>query len=227
MKQIFVPTHGPDTWRELLADPVKHWRRGFSARTLAHAWERANGFPPEVRRAFQKADLRELRTIEMLLAIPEHQVDLPGGRRPSQTDVFVLARSPGGLVAVAVEGKVDEDFGPLVDEWYARPSLGKQERWRFITAKLGLHGVSARGLRYQLFHRLASAVIEAERFGARDAVMLVHSFKGRRDLFGDYSAFVELFGREAKRGTIVQLEAPHSIRLHAGWVTGNPRHLSA
>src|SRR6266536_1174052 len=227
MSLILVPSRGPIDWRRLLADPTKQWRRRFSARTLAYAWERANGLPPEIRRAFPQAELPSLRTAQPLLAIPEHQVHLPGGRRPSQSDVFVLARTTSGLASITIEGKVDEDFGPLFDEWYAHPSNGKKARWQFITRVLGLEGVSARGLRYQLFHRLASAVVEAERFGAGDAIMLVHSFGARPELFGDYRAFVELFARQPKRGEILQLESRTPIRLHAGWVDGDRKHLKA
>jgi hypothetical protein len=48
MPHIFVPSSGPGDWRCLLADPEKHWARRRSARTLAHCWEDADGFPPEV-----------------------------------------------------------------------------------------------------------------------------------------------------------------------------------
>lgn len=50
---------------------------------------------------------------EKQYAFPEHQVPLLGGSRPSQTDLFVVAQSPGELVSIAVEGKVREPFGPL------------------------------------------------------------------------------------------------------------------
>ena len=49
MSHIFIPSSGPGDWRCLLADPKKHWARGYSARTLAHCWEDADGFPPEIR----------------------------------------------------------------------------------------------------------------------------------------------------------------------------------
>jgi hypothetical protein len=39
-----------------------------------------------------------LTDLELLLAIPEFKVSLPGGRAASQNDFFVLARSPDGLV---------------------------------------------------------------------------------------------------------------------------------
>ena len=43
MSKILAFTSGPDDWQALLADPVKHWRPGYSARTLAYCWEAAGG----------------------------------------------------------------------------------------------------------------------------------------------------------------------------------------
>jgi hypothetical protein len=45
---IYRRTHGPESWQELLADPQKQWVTGYSARTLAHCWEDAEGLPPEI-----------------------------------------------------------------------------------------------------------------------------------------------------------------------------------
>ena len=47
-----VPTDGPESWRQLLGDPVNHWVRGRSARAIANCWEAAAGFPPEVESIF-------------------------------------------------------------------------------------------------------------------------------------------------------------------------------
>jgi hypothetical protein len=54
MSRIFVPSRGPDDWKSLLADPDKHWARGYSARTRAHCWEEAEGFPFEIRRVLSQ-----------------------------------------------------------------------------------------------------------------------------------------------------------------------------
>jgi Domain of unknown function (DUF6946) len=43
-------------------------------------------------------------------------VPLPGGVRPSQNDLFVLARGAKGAIAIMVEGKVSESLA----ERYAR-----------------------------------------------------------------------------------------------------------
>jgi hypothetical protein len=84
--------------------------------TLARSWEAVHGFPPEVSAALATTTDPVLKDLSMLIAIPEYQVALPGGDRPSQTDLLVLARGAEGLVAIAVEGKVDEAFGPTVEQ---------------------------------------------------------------------------------------------------------------
>jgi hypothetical protein len=37
--RILKFSSGPQDWQALLADPVRHWRSGYSARTLAYSWE--------------------------------------------------------------------------------------------------------------------------------------------------------------------------------------------
>ena len=84
---IYIPTTGVESWQALLADPIKHWRTGYSAKAMAYCWEEAQGFPPEVLSLFKGTDLEAL---ELLLCIPEHKVPLPGGLTQSQNDAFVL-----------------------------------------------------------------------------------------------------------------------------------------
>lgn len=50
------------------------------------------------------------------------------------------------------------------------------------------------GLRYQLFHRTASAIIEAKRYRASKAAMIVQSWSPLNDGFDDYIAFFEALG---------------------------------
>lgn len=74
MSRIYLPSLGPASWQAMLADPTKHWRTGYSARTLAYCWEQATGLPPEIARMFDQPS-------ELLLALPEHKVPLVGGQR--------------------------------------------------------------------------------------------------------------------------------------------------
>ena len=96
--KIIVPSCGPGDWKALLADPEKHWKKGFSARAFAHCWEDGDGFPPEVAAELQQN--QELHDIEPILACPEWKTPLPPrGGRPSQSDVWVLARTGRGGAA--------------------------------------------------------------------------------------------------------------------------------
>lgn len=221
MSNIYIPTTSAEQWAQFLAEPVKHWRQGYSARTLAYSWQEASGFPTEVGSVLAS----QFPAAELLLALPEHKVPLPGGSRPSQNDIWVLARAEGKLISIAVEGKVSEPFGPTVQEWQAEPSPGKSERLSYLLSLLGLSAVP-KTLRYQLLHRTASAIIEAQRFGAADAVMLVHSFSQSSEWFQDYAAFVSLMGGTAAENSMGSVGCRSGVQLHLAWVRGNACYLS-
>lgn len=221
MTRIYVPSQGPQDWRELLAKPGLHWKHGASAKALADAWEAADPWPPEIEAALTSAGFDDL---DLLLAIPEHQTPLPGGPRASQTDLLVLARHIGGThVVLAVEGKVAEPFGDhIVAEWRRQSdSQGRKERLAFLIERLGLtDDDTIAALRYQLLHRATAALLEAERFGAPEAVMLVHSFSSTAEWHGDYARFAQALDAEPDRGRIAPARVPGPVRLHLGWVTG-------
>ncbi len=227
VKRIYVPTIGPNEWQRLLADPAKQWRIGFSARTLAYCWEAANGWPPEMAALFASSSIPELSTIEPLLAIPEYKVKLPPRGRPSQNDLFVLGKAADSqLVAMTIEGKVDESFGPTLGEWCSAASGGKAERLLFLTRELGLPDALPPTVRYQLLHRTASALLLAQQFNARYAIMVVHSFSRARAWFEDFAAFVTLFGsRGSATDSLLALRQRGEIMLYAAWVSGDTRYL--
>jgi len=218
MKRIFVPSSGPGSWRELLADPGLHWQPGKSAWSLAHRWEEAKGFPEEVKRIFTDSGIPRFIDVDLLLAIPEYRVDLPGGGMASHNDLFVLAKdSEDDLVSITVEGKVAEPFGPTLEEWLKDASQGKKKRLEFIKEKLALDLDIPEKIRYQLLHRMVSAVIEAERFNAKSAVMLVHSFSKEDRGFEDYKEFLGLYGVEAVVDKLQFLKQVNGIRIYSGW----------
>ena len=202
MSKIFVPTTSVDRWKQLLADPDKQWRTGYSARTLAHCWQEADGLPASVQTVFRRWGTEPFNELEVLLVVPEHQVPLPGGSRPSQSDVWVLARGGTDLVSIAVEGKVSEPFGLTLEEWRKDASPGKEERLNFICKQLSLNPSPHDSIRYQLLHRAASAVVEARRFNAAHAMMLVHSFSPSDEWFDDYEQFLALFGASGAPNTV-------------------------
>lgn len=218
-------TGGANGWKDLLADPEKHWKTGYSARTLAHSWEAANGFPSEVARAFDETKDQLLHDLKPLLAIPEFKVSLPGGTRRSQNDIFVLARSSSHPVVLMVEGKVEESFGPTLGDWLRDETEGKRERLEYLLRCLGLEKQPSDLTRYQLLHRAASAMIVAEQYRAHAAVLLIHSFSRKRSGFEDYEAFASLFGQSVGVGAVRRLTDNGSIWLLGVWVEGDPAFL--
>jgi len=218
---ILVPTTSADDWKRLLADPDKHWKEGYSAHALATRWQSASEFPPELAKLF--ATNETTAGAALLLAIPEHQVPLAGGVRASQTDLWVLARMRRGLLSVAVEGKVAESFGPTVGEWQAAFAAGKRERWAALCTLLEIGRECDLAIRYQLFHRTASALLEARRFFATAAAVVVHSFSGTQDSFADFQRFVALMGGHVDQpGQLVAVPPREGIDLFFGWVQGPP-----
>lgn len=184
----------------------------------ALSWEAANGVPPEIAELLGGSP-------ELLLAIPEHKVSLPGGGRESQCDVFALLRTSTETMAIAVEAKVSEPFGPTVGEWMVNASKGKIERIRFICDLLGLGISPPEALRYQLFHRTAAAVLEANRFKTDRAAMIVQSFSQEHRWLEDFQAFAELFGLQAKPGQAMIYDLPSGMPLTIGWAVGSEAFL--
>lgn len=225
MGKVLIPATGVEDWRKLLADPVKQWKWGHSAKATAHCWQKADGFPRRVKSVLSKSP--DLAGLEALVVIPEHQVPLPGGSRPSQNDVWVLAGTRSDLVSIAVEGKVSEQFGPTVSEWYSQPSPGKKKRLQYLCDELGLDCPPDGDVRYQLLHRTVSALIEARRFHARHAVMVVHSFSQEHEWFGDYERFLSLFKVQAVVNKVVRACRRGKVILHFAWVCGQKRYLKA
>lgn len=228
MASFYLPTLSADDWQRGLVDPDKQWRTGYSARALAHCWESACGLPAEICELFAQSSYAPFEQVEMLLGLPEHEVRLDGQGHGSQNDLFVLARdAAGGLISLMVEGKVDEPPGPKLDQWLVNASANKHRRLAFLQKMLGLDADLPGQIRYQLLHRTASAVIEAQRFNAASAVMVVHSFSQTGDWFDDFAQFVGLYDVSAAAdGSLRPLTEIGGVRLFAGWATGDPAFLA-
>jgi hypothetical protein len=220
-KRIFVATRSIDDWRKLLADPIKHWRKGYSAMSTACSWERAGGLPKEIAQLFLNCDDQQLRTADLILAIPEYKVALAGGLRPSQNDVFAVLSSKSALIVMTVEAKAREEFGDNLEEWRRGTSKkGGEARLKQLLECIGLEHEPHGAIRYQLLHRAASAVLEARRFHAKFAVMLVQSFveSDSENHFADYEAFLSLYHQKAIKGRLTFLANVGNIQLLTAWV---------
>ena len=140
MTRIFLPSTGRDAWQALLANPALHWKPGKSAYECASSWEAAaatpRGLPSSIARVLDSHPTTA--QAELVLAIPELQVDLPGGGHASQNDLWALLRATSGTISLCLEAKSGETHGPLVSEWLAdAPSAsGKRKRLAFLCERL-------------------------------------------------------------------------------------------
>lgn len=223
MSKIYLPSNGPEGWRRLLAKPDLQWAPGYSAMTLATCWEAAEGLPPEIASMFEDIGPQP----ELLLALPEYKIPLPGAKRgESQSDVFALVRAGAKTVATTIEGKVDEPFDKPLGKWLTDASEGKRTRLAYICDLLGLTQPLPHNVYYQLLHRAAAAVIEARRFKADAACMIVHSFSPSGKWFDEFERFVALFGLPSERGRLLLVRPAGTPPLYVGWSTGHPRFLA-
>ena len=228
MNRLYVPTLGPTDWRRLLADPSSQWEPKKSALEMAVCWESARGtprgLPPEVAAALDTVP--ELHGATLVLGLPEHKVMIEGGGHASQNDLWALLRTGAQLVSVAVEAKAGEPLDNLVDVWLEKGNdrSRKPHRLAALQKHLGIVDINVGQLRYQLLHRTASALIEAERFRATSAVMLVHSFNRTADQtsWEDYCRFAEALGGIALENRITATNVSTCVPLFLGWITSLP-----
>ncbi len=220
MGKFFVPSQGAMSWKDLLANPEKQWKKGNSAYELAYCWGNANNLPFCVDRAFKNSKLPLFKNVEVLYGFPEYKVPLPGGNSSSQNDLYVLAKTNNELLTIMVEGKVSEPFGETVEFWLGdNPSDGKRKRLSYLLNLLGLDEYSVKNIRYQLLHRTASALLEARKVNAHNSLMLVHSFSETAKWFEDFAEFVKLFHLSPKQDEIIGPIQLNGVNLYYGWVT--------
>ncbi len=88
--------------------------------------------------------------------------------------------------------------------------------------------MDANNLRYQLFHRTVSAILIAEQFTAKKAIMIVHSFSQSNEWFDDYLKFVKLLNSNInpKVNEIYKCKTLITgIDLNVGWIKGDKKYL--
>jgi hypothetical protein len=225
LKRIFIPTQTGSDWQRLLAKPTLHWKKGRSAMTTAASWEHAyDTLPSEISALLNSSRENDLVGLKLLVAIPEWEVALKGGETASHTDVLALTRNELGLCVIAVEAKVDEDFGPLVKDKRPISSKEPNDRLDYLQDLLGLTKLDD-GIRYQLLHRTASAILTAREFHAHAAVMMVQSFGNKSPLRGDFDTFCRAMGAESLTKGIAVVRSFGPPRLFLGWCNGDPQFL--
>ncbi len=217
-----TPTSKPEDWKWALQEPEKQWRPGYSAWAVAHAWEAAQGFPPEIESLLSQ----HFTDTAFIKGLVEYQVPMPGSGKSSHNDLFVQATSTQGDLCIAVEAKVSETLGPIIADWNTG-TPNRQKRLFGILELIGLPPNIPQTIRYQLLHRLASPIVAAkDTFDARHAVMIIHSFSDSDKSFTDFAALMSLYGiNDPHIGQLYPLTTIGNIKLYAGWARGDQRYL--
>ena len=125
------------------------------------------------------------------------------------------------MVILGVEAKVDEPFGPRLEEKRLNASEGQLERIRFLENCLSCNEPLEGSIRYQLMHRTASALLTAKQFYAPIAVMLVQSFSSESKWRNDFDAFAEAVAVKKLTNDLLELPSSEGVRLLIGWCTGS------
>lgn len=223
----------------------EHWKKGRSAYELSTSWMQAKGFPPSVKAVLDQAD--DWQDAKLLEGFFERETDLPGRGKPSQTDLLALVRLKDGNAILGIEGKVDEPFGELVDDWLKgkpdekageppeataarqRSRQNRQERFNALCGALDIDPAGLGSFYYQLFHRACASIYEAKRFECKRAIVLVHSFAAipasslTPPCFDDFRAFAAKIGMPVtKTSTISASRSCNGIELRLGWVSDRP-----
>lgn len=226
MKRIFVPTKSGKDWQRLLGKPKLHWKKGYSAMASAACWEDSESeLPKNIKKLLESIDDPDLLELELLLAIPEWKVSLPGGKTDSQSDVMAICRNKNNLVLLGIEAKVDEPFGPTIGEKKKGASKGQIERIEYIEKQLGRTTPFGNDIRYQLIHRTVSTLITARKFHAPTAVMLVHSFSQTSKWRDDFEAFCNELDCVSLSKDIKEVPKIEAPRLFLAWCNGDEKYL--
>jgi len=204
---------------KFLGRKEKHWNKERSAYQAAQSWFLSNGLPPSIQIILKSDPEFDGSTLQK--AIFENKTSLDSYGRESQTDILAILKTNKGSAVLGVEAKVDESFGPLVQEWNDY-GTGNLRRLVGLLDKLKFKSTVIGSLRYQLFHRAVATLIEAEKVHAHEAALVVQSFDKGRAGFDDFVAFADAFGTPILAPG--QLSIPKrvgDVTIRLGW-TENP-----
>jgi len=223
MNTLHIETQGVSCWRARLANPATQWERGYSALETAVSWETAakssSGLPKPIETLLLNFGYA---SPELLLAVAEHKVPLAGKGNDSQCDVWALIKTSIGTLSLSVEAKAKEPFGDgnkTLDVWLKEGADAKNRQLRWGNVKENLPQVDGDDysqVPYQLLHRCATAVIEANRFGLQHAIFIVQAFESPDKNFLMYSRLCQAMGINAQRGQMSGVKVGN-ISLSVGW----------
>jgi hypothetical protein len=182
----------PDSWLTH-APPEKgdaQWKDGFSAKEQAKAWLRTGR--PAVPEEFWSELAPLADGADELYVRPEHTTRLDRFSRARQHDLFGCARRDGETkLVIGVEAKACENFdGIVADRAAAEAPSKKRARCNLLSRALfGREvldersgeildsGLAAHG--YQLWTAAVGTVIEAQRRGVDEVLLVIHQFRPR------------------------------------------------
>jgi len=210
------PLSKPEDVIEFLGKGKDHWRIGYSACETAHSWFQAAGLPDPIHSIIQSDPT--LSSSKLRKAYFEKQTELDDLGRPSQTDVLAIVETDTGQAVLGIEGKVEESFGRLVNEWNDY-SPGKLRRLANLIERLEIKPTPAIGaLRYQLLHRTVATLLEAERGAIDEAAMIVQSFSPKWTGFSDFQKFAATIGTPVTEpGRLSKPIKLGTVRMRLGW----------
>lgn len=139
-------------------------------------------------------------------------------KTPSQNDLWCVVGTDTGSASVAVEGKAGEDFDRRLVDWLKSEGNAKDRRLAFLCDTLGSSEKPGEHLRYQLFHRAASAVLEARRWRLTKALMLVQAFGESQTSWQDYSDFASWLGLKVTRDDVAGPVDASGVDLYLTWI---------
>ena len=215
--RLAVPLRRPEDVIPHLGERY-HWKQGRSAKALADFWWDSVVLPTSIQAILAQSP--ELADAELLEAWMERQTDLEDGQgRPSQTDLLALLGVGKTLAVLGVEAKAGEPFGPTVHARLRDGSAGVRLRIDQLGRHLGLASEAAGELRYQLLHRTVATLLEARRFRAGKAVLLVQSFRDDPVGLADYRRFAQAIGFAlAERGALCGPRRFGDVDLWMAWI---------
>ncbi len=120
---------------------------------------------------------------------------------------------------MAVEGKVEESFAAIIGD-QSGLSAGQRARLGALADLLGIETPKLAPLRYQLFHRAAAAIFEADRYRSDKAILLVHSFSPSKTGRQDFVAFLHAAGIDnaADPSQLVGPKRIMGVDFYAVWI---------
>jgi hypothetical protein len=194
-------TRSPDEWKD---EP------------LTARWQSSGAFPPEVAALLNTNDATE--GAALLLAIPQHETPLARGSHAAAADLCALGRTSHGLISIVVDAISGDKGSDAADDTSAR---GRTRSAAALCALLEIDPQRETDVSARFIHRTAVALIEARRFFAVAAVVIVDSVTRTQDSFDDFRRFVALMGGRLRApGHLAPVAPREGIHLLFGWAQG-------